>query len=91
MTLGLGSPLHGFSAHRVPLIPDFSQQIVQLLSVIWQQGFFFEGSACPDGGVVDRLLPTQSLLELLGKSRENKTASESLALALRIPRFPWLW
>lgn len=71
-TLGLDLPLHRFAAHCVPLIPDFSQQIVQLLSVIWKQGFFFEGSARPDGGVIDRLLPPQRLLELLGTGEKTK-------------------
>lgn len=68
----LDLPLHGFPTHCVPLVPDLPQQVVQLLSVIWKQGFFLQGPACPDGGVIDRLLPSQCLLELLATGDKTK-------------------
>lgn len=59
------SPFHRLAADCVPFVPDFSKQVVQFLSVIWQHSFFFQGSPSPDRGVVNRLFSTKGLLEIL--------------------------
>ena len=66
------SPLHRLATNSIPFVSDFSQEVVQFLSVIREQRLLFQGSACSNCSVIYRLFATKSFLELLFSEKKKK-------------------
>lgn len=58
-------PFHRLSAYGVPLVPEFTQHVVQLQVVISQGGFLLQRTSSSIGGIIDRMLPSEGFLKLL--------------------------
>lgn len=61
-------PLDALATDSVPLVSDFSHQVVQFLGVCRQLSFVPHGLPRPHGGVINRLLRAQRFLELLSEN-----------------------